>query len=294
MDWATSTNTKDTQGSQAWHEWRNAGIGASDVPVLFEVSPWKTVYRLWQEKTNQMDQFKGNAATRRGQDLEKVARKKYEEKTLSEFPPETREYKEYPVLRCSLDGFNHELNRIIEIKCPGKSDHETAVRGIVPEKYVPQVQAQLLITGAIDLDYVSFDGTDIAIVKVIPDLEMQRQIVEKAKWFWNLVETKTPPPINEEAIQLEDVDLEIMLFEEEKIKESIKELEAKKSELSANIDKIVGGRNIICGPFKCMYVERKGSVDYKKIPQLKGVDLEQFRKQSTRYLSTARARSPKE
>lgn len=293
LDWAR-TNSKDEQGSKAWHDWRNSGIGASDVPALLGLSPYKTIYTLWLEKTGQKEQFKGNPATERGKTLESVARKKYEDKCLSEFPASIHEYPEFPILRCSLDGKNEQLHRLIEIKCPGGTDHKIAKRGFVPEHYMPQCQAQLLITGYTELDYVSFDGEDIEVVRVTPDREMQRLIVEKAREFWKMVETKTPPVINSDEIQIEDVELEISLKEYEDIKEQIDQLTKKQKKMLESIEAIVGGRNIRCGEYSAKYIDRKGNIDYAEIPQLKSVDLEPFRKPGTRYIKIGRNKLSKD
>ncbi len=38
------------QHSNEWLELRKNKIGASDAPIIMKVSPWKTPYRLWEEK----------------------------------------------------------------------------------------------------------------------------------------------------------------------------------------------------------------------------------------------------
>src|SRR5260364_319825 len=39
------------QRSNAWHVWRRRGVTASDAAVLLGRSPYKTLWRLWAEKT---------------------------------------------------------------------------------------------------------------------------------------------------------------------------------------------------------------------------------------------------
>ena len=39
------------QRTPAWLEWRAGGVSASDVAILLGLSPYKTPWRLWAEKT---------------------------------------------------------------------------------------------------------------------------------------------------------------------------------------------------------------------------------------------------
>ena len=39
------------QRSPQWHRWRAEGIGASEASVILCLSAYKTVWRLWAEKT---------------------------------------------------------------------------------------------------------------------------------------------------------------------------------------------------------------------------------------------------
>src|SRR3990167_8630858 len=144
------------QGSFDWLEWRRQGIGSSDSPVVMKVSPWKTPFQLWEEKTNRTKDKEASWAMERGTELEPKARANYEILRDLDMPPTLAVHNKYPFLRASLDGFNKDKKKILEIKCPGQKDHEQAVSGLIPEKYIYQIVHQLLVTDAESVDYFSF------------------------------------------------------------------------------------------------------------------------------------------
>src|SRR5271169_4709118 len=61
-----------------WLEMRRNKIGASDAPIIMEVSPWKTPYQLWEEKLKLRPDTVENGAMKRGKQLEKKALREFE------------------------------------------------------------------------------------------------------------------------------------------------------------------------------------------------------------------------
>lgn len=286
MDWVGNTEKLD------WHKWRGMGLGSSDAPVLLGVNPWKSLHTLWLEKTDQLPEekkFKGNWATERGNRLEPIVRDTYNKRFGTNMQPENMEYKLKPFMRVSFDGIDHDLRRVIEIKCPGAKDHQTAMAGEVPEKYMPQVQWQLMISGYDDLDYISWDGEsdELAIVRVKPDQDMIKKLYGRAVWFWNLVQTKTPPPSNTTEQQLTEQEQDALsrhLKEYASVKRQIDNLMIQSELLKQYIKAIVKSDKTVCGEFTVSWVEKKGAIDYNKIEALKGIDLEKYRGDSTKYI----------
>lgn len=185
------------QGTPEWLAWRKEGIGASDVPVILGVSPWRTPYELWQEKTGRREGQAENFAMRRGSAMEATARAAYEAATGIAMQPAEVTHGLLYFMRASLDGITLDGSVILEVKCPGMEDHAKAVAGLIPEKYIPQVQAQLFVSGASRCDYWSFDGYRGACVAVLPDVEMQERIVAACTAFWHCVTEQTLPPLCE-------------------------------------------------------------------------------------------------
>lgn len=149
------------------------------------VSPWRTIEELWREKALGEKKDQSNFATQRGKDLEAVARDIYEFEFGISMPPVNKTHKRFQYMRASLDGFSENERAGIEIKCPGRADLEKARRGLVPEKYTPQLQWQLMVSDAKWIDYCSFDGKqELVVIKVYPDKDYQKDLVRLARWFW--------------------------------------------------------------------------------------------------------------
>ncbi len=183
------------QNSDAWTEWRKQGIGASDAPVIMGVSPWKTPYELWEEKTGRATKPVNEWITRKGNNLEPVARAHFEFMHGFEMHPLLAQHYQCPILRASMDGFNRERNVGLEIKFSGKADFAGAIDGRIPDKYFPQLQHQLIVSGAEFIYYWSFDGKEGTAVRVLPDETYIQMYLWRALEFWRFVETDTPPPM---------------------------------------------------------------------------------------------------
>ncbi|NBR91300.1 MAG: hypothetical protein EBS68_15585, partial [Rhodobacteraceae bacterium] len=70
---------KAPQRSPEWLELRRQGLGASDMAAVMGVSPYKTPYQLWAEKTGATPPQKVGAAAQRGVILEDAVGRYYEE-----------------------------------------------------------------------------------------------------------------------------------------------------------------------------------------------------------------------
>lgn len=190
------------QNSAEWLKWRQSGLGASDAPVVMGVSPFTTRFELWLDKTGKFPRsdsnFHPNAlkAMTRGHLLEPQARQYFEGFKFRQYPPMNVIHEKYDFIRASLDGYNAETNRIVEIKCPGKVDLAEAAKGRVPKKYLPQVQLQLMVTGAAACDYFTYDGEKGIIIEVLPDLEYQARLEKEMVAFWELVQKKIVPSLS--------------------------------------------------------------------------------------------------
>ena len=269
---------------ESWLEWRKKGLGASDAPTVMGVSPWSTPYKLWCEKlSTESPEDNGNWATQRGNDLEPIARARYELQAGLEFPATLATHKDYDFLRASLDGFNGAENIILEIKCPGSADHATALDGKVPEKYYPQLQHQLLVTGAKECHYVSYDGSDsLALVVVKPDLDYICGLVLELTKFWNLVKTKTPPELTDKDAEVIEagpvLDLASRYVD---LDAQAKAIEAEMKDLKERIIKETKHPRTLIGRLSVTKSYRVGAVDYAAVPQLEGVDLDAYRKKGT-------------
>lgn len=279
------------QRTTDWLDWRKKGIGASDAPIILGVSPWSTPFQLWEQKIGLVKKDGSNWATQRGNELEPRARAQFELEQMAEFPAMLCEHAKYPWARASLDGFNQEQQAALEIKCPGREDHEKARAGQVPEKYFPQLQHQLFVTGAKCVFYYSyfevgpeqFEGVTL---RVEPDLEYIKKMVAAEVAFWSCVEKKTPPPLSDrDCHNIRNAEIGVALAEyfaaKKLFDENKKIMEGARATVLAIVEQKYSHPRLNCGAFKMVKIVKAGNVDYKRVPELKGVDLSPYRKAPT-------------
>lgn len=192
-------------------KWRSSKLGASEVPAIMGVSPYDTSYGLWLKKTGRAkSEWQSNPAIEIGNRFEASARSLFEMKVDLDFPPTIVVSEEYNFMHASLDGFNAEAKAVLEIKnVSGDKVFQDALNNKIAEHYYDQVQQQLYLSKA-DVAYFfvckidkEFDEPYIkhsVVVEQTPDIARQNLIIEKILWFWNLVQTDTPPPLSDKDI----------------------------------------------------------------------------------------------
>lgn len=283
-----------------WLEWRRDGIGSSDAPVIHGASDWKTPYQLWEEKTStEPIEDKTNFILEKGNEMEPLMRKLFAaqfsiEHGDCEFSPMNLAMADLPFMRASLDGFAiHNKTRIgIECKLQGKQPHENVENeklpirgGRIPDKYWIQMQHQILVGGLDRMYFVStVDGKSVSTLCILPDVEFQREHIKKCAEFWRLVKKKTPPAYTDKDFKMLRGDRAKSLahnyqFLKKEIDTLTQQLELVKKELFALVDH----PRMRCGSLRIVKVRRSGSIDYSKIPELRGVDVDQYRKKSTEF-----------
>lgn len=194
------------QNGPDWKKWRQKGIGASDATIIMGLSPWFSREQLLEKKVREAREAMGivrsrpkgvgkdqpdNGAMARGRKLEPIARQLYIDLTGIESRPVCAIHDELDWMRASFDGLSGDGKIVLEIKCVNAFDHEAALEGTVPIKYVPQVQHQLYIAKTPTLHYFSytdnprFSNRDRAVlVTSTPSPGYQAKIVEAERAFW--------------------------------------------------------------------------------------------------------------
>lgn len=267
-----------TQGSPEWHSLRKLKITATDAAVIMGVSPWKTKAQLYKEKlSDEVEDYK-SPAMQRGLELEPHARELFAVKTgIETFPAVVVK----DIFMASLDGLSLSHKEMVEIKCPGKKDHSIAQEGRIPEHYYPQLQHQMYVTGLHQCYYFSFDGTDGVILIVKRDDSYIEQMVQKELEFYESVLTRTPPKEKENFIQRDDQEWYEVSSKWKIITSTIKDLERQEEEVRKRLIELCGESSCLGYGVSVTRIQRKGSVDYSRIPELKGVDLSQYKKEDS-------------
>lgn len=196
---------KVQQNSKEWLSWRGKGLGASNAPTIMGVSPWCSPFELWLEMLGMKNrppaaEFAVRAMVR-GTNLEPEARKLFEKEQGAAYPALSASHDDHEFIRASFDGYNAERNEILEIKCPGKADHDKAKAGKVPDKYFPQLQQQFLVSGAEKGWYVSWDGKGSLIsIPVYPDAKYILELQASLLLFWHCVQERKSPEVSQKDI----------------------------------------------------------------------------------------------
>jgi len=270
---------KVEQGTADWLNLRKNKIGGSDAACILGIG-FKSPEQLWKEKLGLSTPFV-NDAMRRGTTLEPKARKAFEKLVGKNYRPGVFVHDEHHFMMASLDGINEEGDTILEIKCGNKELHDKAKNGIIPSYYMAQLQHQMYVLGVEKAYYYSYTGEEGHAIVVLRDDKYIADLIPKEKAFWESLQTLTMPErgyIEIESPRWKDIadryvalkKLQNELMEEEKYL---------RSEL-AIISNNEPARGFGLTLTKC---SKKGNVEYGKIPELKGVDLEAYRKPSTEY-----------
>lgn len=267
------------QGSSEWIQMRRNYIGASDAPVIMGVSPYKTKRQLWEEKLGLLNDNADNPGIRYGRAMEEPARQAYERHTGILVAPAVVFHKERSYMMASLDGLSLDKSIAVEIKNVNTEDHRMAKDGKVPEKYYPQVQHQLAVLDIDVLHYFSYRNGDFALIEVLKDNEYLEQLYSSEASFWSLVTNFQEPELSgKDFITIEDEQWVNVVSEWKAANEQLKELAAKEKQFRQSLIEMADSKNVICGGVKLTKVTKRGAVDYSKIKELEGVDLEQYRK----------------
>lgn len=268
------------QGSDIWKDMRRKSITATDLPVIMQISEYTTPYQLWSRKIGLIPDVIENDAMRRGKELEPIALQKYHDvNPLYKMSPAIVTHSEYPWAMASLDGFDVINKWGVEIKCMGSKNHAKAVEGYIDPSHFIQMQWQMFCTGCQEWDYYCFDGEEGVLHTVLRDPVMIEEMIVKAKEFLEMINTLTPPPFTELDYEDKSDDAYWNALCESYAHADNQEKMGKgtKERIKEQMIEYSNGRNVKGSWSKFTKVTTKGRVNYDQIPELKGVDLDQYR-----------------
>lgn len=276
-----------TQQTEEWLETRKRKIGASDAPVIMEVSPWKTPYKLWAEKVGIDEDTYVTKYMQEGIEKEPEAREAFIKQTGIKVQPYVAFHPIYDWMMASLDGIDKEENHIVEIKNSGERDHSTAQKGKVPEKYYPQLQHQLEVTGLDMAYYFSYRNGEGVIIEVERDKKYISKLLEEEKKFYDCMQDFIAPKMTtKDYVDVNDAEFSKIAADWKKVQQEISTLTRQEEDLKKQlIDMCETNKytNVLCDGVRLSKCVRKGIIDYSQISELKKMDLEVFRKCPTKY-----------
>lgn len=284
------------QGSPEWLDWRKTKITASMVPIIMGASKYMTPYQLFCELTGLTNSKDMTFIQKKGHEKEIQARHEFNHLMKSDFQPAVIQSDEHDWLAASVDGYHAWSNKHVEIKMAEKEDHELVRAGKLPEHYKPQFHAQLIALNHSSGYYYSFKQKEIEennekvlvndslYLLVKSDSKYETEIIEKCLQFKHFLDNCIPPPLTDkDHAPIQTQEWETVAQETLTIQDQIKILENKLDANKKVLEKLSEGRSCIGGGIKWTKSARVGSVDYASIPQLKGINLDEYRKPSSFY-----------
>jgi putative phage-type endonuclease len=273
------------QGTPEWLSARYDFVTASQTPILFDLSPYETRLGLFEEKVmrQEMRNLEGKEVLfARGHNAELKAREWLKAQGI-DYVPAVFVNLEHPDLLASLDGIHGE--RILECKFVGEETLEAIRKGTVSPHHLCQVQTQLLVSEAKVCDYfATAPNGESHLLEITPDSNYQSEISIAASVFMNGVRNGEPPEPGEKDFFMPERDerFEILSAMDAHLKETEEKFEALKEELKKDYE---AHRRVRYGQVTIVKSVKKGAIDYKKVPVLKGLDLEKYRKPSTEVVT---------
>jgi len=269
----TTTIVQLEQGSEAWIEWRKTKRTASETPVVMGLSPYQKPPALARVKRGLATVFQ-NSAMSRGIQYEPEARAWFESHMGMIGKPVVAELGDYAA---SLDWWD-EKDTVCELKVPANAESKLWT-GEAPEMYIAQLQHQMQVVDA-QIGYLCVylpEASKGITYEVERDPRYWTQIHEAWEIFWAKYMTGDLP--DDERTDQDWLDaVERYLAHKSAVEAATALLEAAKGELIELAPD--GGKGF---GIQVIKAERKGNIDYKKVPELKGVDLEQYRGKATSY-----------
>jgi len=273
------------QNTPEWHNFRKNHIGASEAPYIMGISPYVTPYQLWCRKLGFMPDAEMTSAMQRGHDLEPIALAAFEKEMGLFMTPVVLISRTVDWMSASLDGLDLDGKIAVEIKCPNRETHQIALNGKVPDKYIYQLQHQMMVLNVDLMYYFSFDGQKGVALEVTRDDSLCEALFLHEQRFWSSIQNFEPPELNErDYIQKTDADWAALANRRKHVRTTIKELEKEQESIDDALIHLANQQNSQGAGIRVQTVPRKGLVDYTKIPELIGVDLEQYRKPSSKTI----------
>lgn len=260
------------QNSPEWEALRRTKVGASDIAILMTGTE-REIQDLWDEKVLGKRKYV-TKAMQHGIDTEAEAREFASKLFVYYFQKSCAVSEKHEWLMASLDGFDSRRNVSLEIKCPSELP-QTLEEYQGYKRAWWQIQAHHAVYCPDCAFLVVYKDGDSLWEQVERDEKAIEDLLKKGKWFYDLTQSMTPPST-------------ISLRDDEDWKEAVQSwIDANTAFMAAqeHLDMCREGLIYLAGEKSARGFGvtvskffRKGAVEYAKIPQLAGVDLDLYRK----------------
>jgi len=282
------------QRSTEWFEARRHKLTGSNIGAALGVNPWNTpddlIRSMVREYHGAPPEFKSNVATEYGQLHEPLAQMDYQSRT-GNFVEECGFFvhPEHDWLGASPDGLIGD-DGLIEIKCPFGLRNKTGADLVFKTAeeqphYYAQAQIEMACTGRSWCHFFQWTKNRTRIERVDFDPDWFNNALPTLRAFYDryLSEMDNPTHLEEKEVEINTLGVKSLIDEYDEVCAAIDDATARKKEIMAELVKAAKERNAVMFGRKLTKVERKGSVQYSKIPELKGLDLEPYRSKPSEY-----------
>ena len=269
------------QNTEEWLDWRKSGYSASEAPAVMGESKYfpKTPYQLYLVHTGQKEVVYTKVM---------ADGHKYEERALELAQEHLGENLEHGVCAkrgnflASFDGLS-ESGVVVEVKTTSHGS-DLWENGKSIYKWQLTHQAIVANTESVLLCVYAKDKDIIQITEVEIDPKWKEELIAAWEQFGDAMENFEAPALtkkdyveNESEQWLEQA----KLYNE--LKEQKAAIEEQLKQVKNYLIEQAEGQPTKGGGVTVYPVTRKGNVQYKKIPELEGVDLDQYRGKSTTF-----------
>jgi predicted phage-related endonuclease len=219
---------------------------------------------------------------RRGKEMEPYAREEFEKVTGIKMTPQVLFHPEIKYMMASMDGVSEDGKTAVEIKVPGELTYKLAMAGKVPEHYNAQLQHQMAVLGLQSMFYFCFDGTTGIVLEIERNNDLIDTIYREEAEFWNRLQNFDPPPLTDrDFVQKDGPEWNQTAYEYANMKALREKYEREEEALKQRLIEMSGNKSCKGGGVQISRYIRKGNIDYGSVPELHGLDLEQYRKKPT-------------
>jgi len=272
------------QGSEEWLKMRKGMLSASKIPIMLGLSPYKTAFQLWQEELGLVEPKKSSKAMEEGLACEDAAREFFFNEIGIHVKPAVIIDPEDNRFMASLDGMSDDRKTILEIKRNNKDFHELCKKDLQgPLKFhYAQIQMQMSCTGLPYSWYLSYRKGDEILRRVDRNDVFIQFLKDGAIKFKHCVDNFIPPELTDrDIITRFDPEWEQAAEEYRAILSSLNYLENRADLLRKNLISLSDDQSSQGFGLKITKYVKQGSIQYKDIPQLRDIDLNQYRSKPT-------------
>ncbi len=193
-------STKDMPHEQ-WVAARRDSIGGSDAATVLGLNPYSSLYALWAEKTGAVipENISDKECVRLGTYLEEYVAQRFAQETRKKVRRENYILKntDYPFAHANVDRLLVGERAGLECKTTSELNMRRFRGGEYPANYYCQCMHYMAITGYRKWYLAVLIGNrEFRIFEIMRDEDEIAALMGAERQFWDLVESRTPPPVD--------------------------------------------------------------------------------------------------